>query len=224
MRTGKPKNSIDSVSGIRAPVKNHILIKIAKSSVNALIDTGAVVSLIRQDKLQNLDRRAYTTETLSKFDSKMLTSADYGQIPVLGKVSITVNIGGIDANIMLLVVEKMTTNILFGKDVLDVLAATIDCANNVVYFFGDVVQLKMNHLAYQHSFAYVLKDTKISPGTEKILPLKLQRKWSTNPHRNLHFWRVMTILLMKLVWPEHWYSQCTKQLFVEFLIHFRMKF
>ena len=155
--------------------------------MNALIDTGAAVSLIRKNKLQTLDRRAYTTENLSRFDATSLSSADHGQIPVLGKVCVTMNIGGVIADVRLLVVEHLTVNLIFGKDLLDALGANIDCAHDVVNFFNGEVQLRMSHKAIQHSFACLTRDTRISPGTEKIVQLKLQRKWSKDPLRQIAF-------------------------------------
>jgi hypothetical protein len=97
-------------STVRKPVQNNILEKIGSKQLNALIDTDAVVSLIKSQKLKTLDRSAYTTEKLTQNDTRFLTSANHRRIPVTGKVTLRVNIGGIDTDILLYVVDCLTNS------------------------------------------------------------------------------------------------------------------
>ena len=83
--------------------EHYVQVKVEQQEVVALLDTGAICTLISTDTAQRLNQKV---EPLSVGAFKMFVAADGHRMKALGKVQMVIEFGGIQTIQQVSVVEK----------------------------------------------------------------------------------------------------------------------
>lgn len=153
---------------------NKIRVRIFSSYVNAMIDTGATISLI-SEALQN--RLGVSHQKLDRQDPKFLFGANGAEIRIIGKVQLSIKLNGLCIPFDFLVAHNLRQDMLLGTDFLSKSNALIDYTNNTVTFYDNLVQV--NILETRANIVARLRSAcTLPPRSETFVPVVLSKKIS----------------------------------------------
>ena len=105
-----------------------------------MIDTGCGTSIVSKHLVHKFGLKI---EKLKQGQNLILFAANGTQIHVLGSVTISIKLGGLDVPFDFLVVNDLNQNIILGVDFLESTRAQINCAEHTVIFYDDLVQVNI---------------------------------------------------------------------------------
>ena len=110
---------------------NKIHVKIFNTFVKALIDTGCSTSVLSEKLIQQL---RVMPQQLEVGNPKFLIGANGSKIPIIGKSSLSIKIGGFSVPFEFLVAKFLTHDLLLGNDFLQETKALINYSDNSITF------------------------------------------------------------------------------------------
>lgn len=146
---------------------NLIAIHVNQCKVRALLDTGASVSCI---SLKAIEKFFKSNVELQSCDISKVTGVGGHLIPVLGQLSLTVNIGNITVQHTFRVLENMNYPVILGLDFLQSQKATVCYASNKLKMRDGQVSINMFKVPDQ----IVMKSIShccIPPRTESLIAI-----------------------------------------------------
>src|SRR6267154_4551980 len=153
---------------------NRVHIKVNAKFINALIDTGCRISVLRESLLHRLK---IIPEPLGRQDTKILFGANGSQMPVVGKVLLPVKLQGLIVPFEFLVTESLTHDLLLGHDFLTETKALIKYADSSITFYDNMVELKLLSKT-SNIVALVEKEYDLEPESESLIPVCLTQNIS----------------------------------------------
>lgn len=106
--------------------QNELLVSIDHVPILTLVDTGAAISIMREDLRRQLHK------VLTPPDSKLLRGADSRPISPLGMCSAQITINNETTRVLFTVISNCPHAIILGWDFLSTHAALIDCATGTI--------------------------------------------------------------------------------------------
>ena len=124
------------------PEGNYVTVKIGRKTLDALVDTGAVMSLINESTARNL---RLCVKPITEPNERPLVSATDSEIKLLGHAIVQLYFKGLKIEQRLGVVEELTPNFLLGVDFLTANVAAVDYTVRppVLRLFDDVIQIPL---------------------------------------------------------------------------------
>ena len=153
-------------------VKNTVVVFVNGVKTNALVDTGASISVI-------------STSFLSKtsFENSLLQTPDYqyvngvgGHLKVLGKLKLPITFKGGTFSFPVHVVDRLPHSLIIGLDFLQKHQVTLNLAENTMTFYND--SAKVNVLKTNSGLARVAKTITVPPFSENIVSVRVSKRYS----------------------------------------------
>lgn len=146
--------------------KNCITVKIGKTVLDALVDTGATVSVVSYAFLQEIFKNVQI-----KTDPKNLglKSACGNYLNKVGISTISVDINGLIIQHDFHVIEYLQQKVILGLDFLKQNNAHIDFEHNTLSLLDDMVQIQMLNVVHENDTFNTVKsyeDVTLDPHTE----------------------------------------------------------
>ena len=153
---------------------SYLNILVCHKTIQALIDTGSVISILSRSCLRSL-----------KIDEKFITAssrefilADNSKFHILGTVEIDLKLNGLIVPFNFFVADQLSDHCILGTDFLKQTQAKIDFSDGVVSFFHDLVVLPLLSRSQCTSMVRLVGKTKIPPMAQALIQVKAPPKFS----------------------------------------------
>ena len=149
--------------------------KVKNRSVQCLVDSGSVSSVISRSLAHNLQL------PIEPITSNNPLFADTGhQLKVIGKVEITFQLNGLLIPHIFTVIEGLTPNLILGSDFLRIHNASISYADNTVRFYEDLIVVPLQGFKHINNCATISQNICIPKYSEAIIPVKLPSSYNND--------------------------------------------
>jgi len=142
--------------------------KVRNRSLQCLVDTGSVSSVISSTLVSRLGLDIQTT----KHQSPLLT-ANGQRLDVLGEVDIIFHLKGLKIPHTFTVVKGLRPNLILGSDFLRDNYVSVNYRDNTVQFYDDMIIIPLQGLTTANICATLRETTCIPRFSEAIIPLKI---------------------------------------------------
>ena len=151
-------------------VKNTVDVSINQKRTNALVDTGASITVI---SAVFLNKTSYANAILLKPEYHFVNGVG-GSLNVLGKLDLPITFKGATFNFPVHVVEKLPHSLIIGLDFMKEHKVTINLANNTMSFQNDAANVFM--LKSNSGIARIAKSTFLPPHSETVLCVRVSNR------------------------------------------------
>ena len=160
--------------------KNRIFVKIKQQTMLALIDTGADISLIREDVARTMKLKWKQEPG----DFATFCTANEGVMKNLGTTVCDIKIGGLGLGAKLNVVSGLINPLILGIDFLRDNGGHVNIPEGIVEFYDYTVQVsiirgKLREALKQKQFVRCIEKITIPPKTEQIVWTRTGREYQT---------------------------------------------
>ena len=150
--------------------RNRIFVRINKKTILALVDTGADVSLIREDLARTMKLK--WKRDPGDFDS--FCTANEGLMENLGTTECEIRVGGLGLGAKLNVVTGLTNSLILGIDFLKENGGHVIIPEGIVEFYDytiqvSIVQGDLKEALKRKQFVRCIEKVTIPPKTEQIV-------------------------------------------------------
>ena len=175
-----PKMNPEFIATVQAALVNNnkVKIRLVNLHLNALVDTGANVSVIQK---RTFDKLKYKPE-LDVPDILNISGVGGAVYEVLGKCDLEINVNGLKLPHTFQVIEDMCYPIILGQDFLSMHKAKIDLEEKIVSFCDNLTVAALIHSPVQasnskdnHIFARTASDISIRPNSETNIVLAISK-------------------------------------------------
>ena len=123
-------------------IGNKVKLSIEGQSVEALVDTGATLSVISQNMCKNVLCLPEVPIDISDVDSCKLANGE--EVSISHKTYAMISIGGIRVKVKFYVISGIYINMILGCDILNHLGAVINFTDQTIHFTWKPVQTDSN--------------------------------------------------------------------------------
>ena len=174
--------------------KNKIQIKVSNLHANALVDTGANISVVCSKFLRKITRNPTTSKSEYSFVKGVCNTNHL----IKGKTDLEIDVNGLKMPHSFHILENLPHTIILGQDFLETNNAVIDLTSKTVSFHNiTVASITMpvdKHSDLQHTaLARTETDISLPPLSESTIPLLV----SNIPHGSQVFLEPVNFLLNK---------------------------
>ena len=149
-----------------------IKIRLADRFVDALVDTGAAITVLNASVLSGNN----FSPSVEESPTENIVTVSGEKLPILGMVRLPIEIGNKSYDTELQVVENFSYDLVLGKDFLCKNNAIIDLKEGKLQLSGsDSIPLSRNS-----STVHVLRTVVIQPRSQVIIPVKLREPMPEN--------------------------------------------
>lgn len=150
--------------------KNTVDVSINKKRTNALVDTGASITVI---SALFLNKTSYANAVLTKPDFHFVNGVG-GRLKVLGKLDLPISFQGAIFNFSVHVVDRLPHSLIIGLDFMEKYKVNLDLANKTMSFLNQAANVFM--LKSNSGIARIAKSTTLPPHSETILSVKVSKR------------------------------------------------
>ena len=149
--------------------KNEIRVQIQHKSISALIDTGAIRSLISDKMARNLHLEILP---LQPGDNRRLVTANGSLMKVIGRTSVELKINGLTITYDFLILPNITQDLILGIDFLTDNKAKINFVDKTISFLDDWTgTVILEHYRSATNMVCLIQQCILPPHSETIIPL-----------------------------------------------------
>ena len=154
---------------------NYITVKINHASVDAMIDTGAVHTLVSQSVARILKLKMVP---LQKCDHSVLIAANGSKLELIGSVTLKLYINGLVVHQTAFVAKRLSPRLVLGVDFLSTHKATVSYRGEkgILSLFEDLITIPMYSLMDETNCVVVPRKTSIPAFTEAYITVKTPKR------------------------------------------------
>lgn len=192
--TSNPNNFLATISAAITN-KNKIQIKLSNFHINALVDTGATISVVCNKFLKKLFKNPH----IYKSDLCAVTGVCKTSHAILGQTDLEIDVNGLKMPHTFHILENLPHTIILGQDFLEQNNAVIDLTHKYVSFHNETTIASISTPDIQHdnqkhvSLARTQSDILLPPLSECTLSLFV----SNIPHGSQVFLEPVNLLTNK---------------------------
>ena len=136
----RAQNQLITISPVSSPAGGYRLkVAVNGALIPFLLDTGAAVSLLREDTWNQVNTSGITLQV----SEKQLVGVDGSPLQVLGEARVDLNLAGTDYPIAITVVSSLTSPAILGLDFLQENAASVDLEKKELHLTSRNISLPL---------------------------------------------------------------------------------
>ena len=153
---------------------NLVPVFLGSAPGRALVDSGAVRSLMSGEMYRRIQKRGTKVKHVTNERMPNLYSADSSPLVAQAIIDIDVKVGGVKFPFVFIVMEKLGFDCILGMDLLEATEAVIDIRTNALHLFGGLTSVAMTHTGQHVTVATVIRVT-IPPFSEGVFAVEPTR-------------------------------------------------